>query len=140
MSKENVSQRTTAPLYKNILIKAPCIGDAWIKSLRKVIVQGKAITDRNRVAVGEVINIFLAITRPQSQDKIVNKFGKKANTPDALEVAAKAACNLAANLGPDSAEDAKAIWQTVIELGKASGTEDGMQVAERAKHYLSDFI
>jgi hypothetical protein len=54
--------------------------------------------------------------------------------PDALEVAAMAAFNLAGNLETGEESD---VWREAIELGKASGTKDGKHVAERALHYLT---
>jgi hypothetical protein len=67
--------------------------------------------------------------------------------PDALEVAAKAAFNLAANLEPEegsgSTQDIEIVielWREAIDLGKASGTGDGAGVAGKAESYLAELL
>ncbi|MFX0108973.1 MAG: hypothetical protein ACFE7R_11865, partial [Candidatus Hodarchaeota archaeon] len=61
------------------------------------------------------------------------ELGRATEMPVGLEVAAKAAFNLAGNLEP---KDATEVWLEAIELGEASGTSDGLHVAERAQHFL----
>ena len=72
------------------------------------------------------------------------QMGRDSKLPEALEVAAKAAFYLAANLYPDNESVCSEIMERIaevmreaIELGKASGTTDGAVVARKAEEYLA---
>ena len=73
--------------------------------------------------------------------------GRDSKLPEALEVGAKAAFNLAMNIEPaegpasnEEIESAAEAWRAAIELGEASGTEDGAGVASKAKQYLAELL